>query len=280
MFSLLAAGRPSHPPAGHGGHGGVGCRAVPADRAAAASPTHCRLLFSFFRRPHVPVGRGRVAARLSAYFSTPPDAARCRRAEWGAPRRPWCPSLSNFPMLSVVLGDRVRARQGRVARTGYSRAPRGGSISIRAVGTDDGGGTGDDDDGRAYGEVRGGRERMGGGEDGRHESSTDLRAQKTVPVEQACGHGNRSSDGRRDTPQPRHSVNAIYLGSRAQQPPTDMKRKHKTASARTTRDTKQTMYMVSWPSIQRGFRQGAKTKPPSHAHPQTTRLARGEGSAS
>lgn len=66
-------------------------------------------------------------------------------------------------MLSVVLGDRVRARQGRVARTGYSRAPRGGSISIRAVGTDDGGGTGDDDDGRAYGEVRGGRERMGGG---------------------------------------------------------------------------------------------------------------------
>lgn len=78
VFSLLAAGRPSHPPAGHGGHGGVGCRAVPADRAAAASPTHCRLLFSFFRRPHVPVGRGRVAARLSAYFSTPPDAARRR----------------------------------------------------------------------------------------------------------------------------------------------------------------------------------------------------------
>lgn len=90
---------------------------------------------------------------------TPPDAAVRSGGRHGGLGVP----LSNFPMLSVVLGDRVRARQGRVARTGYSRAPRGGSISIRAVGTDDGGGTGDDDDGRAYGEVRGGRERMGGG---------------------------------------------------------------------------------------------------------------------
>lgn len=239
MFSVLAAGRPSHPPAGHGGHGGVGCRAVPADRAAAASPTHCRLLFSFFRRPHVPVGRGRVAARLSAYFSTPPDAARRR------PMPPCGVGGATAALVSLYQISRcclLFLATGCVPGRDASPAP--GTAVPPAVGA-------------------------------------SVSAQwKTVTVEQACGNGNRSSDGRRDTPQPRHSVNAIYLGSRAQQPPTDMKRKHKTASARTTRDTKQTTYMVSWPSIQRGFRQGAKTKPPSHAHPQTTRLARGEGSAS